>query len=670
MTVDSNAADFMRAFGYTCDPALQPMRNQLEGIRWGLRKISEADRPECSRGGVFADSEGRGKTVQALSMIASTRCRRRRCSLIVVERTSVTRFLEEIERFFPHAKFRVVVYNNNEVRQLWGEENTYRCDRVQAKFKFCSKLGPYASSFADADILLTHYACLESLYRRVGLKHFLQTAKTRIRKLRSADAVACLEDEARVYETVLGADDCRVPWLYKIYPDADVPLQFGADTVDVSGPALLRYPFEHLVLDEGHIIRNYKSNTSRMILGLSAHYRWVLTASPVYCRDADVWALLYFTGVPNLPPHATLCEWIRLGLEERGRRRTYTDLVERCIRDSIRQPADNNCGVEEVTPITRALGHKRRASAALDLCMSPPSAAPSHWRSSDSESDCRTTVHKKARTEQSATFAPERRVRTPSAEVAHSLYLREEIIPAFYNADERELYLSLATCYEKGEMRALTGGGGGGKPGRNHEELILFNEARRVVTDCLLSRLSHKYSSMCLGFCSTKLVRLCEFVNTPALLPAADKAVVFCEFPDTVRRIVKALRQRCRVTAVAMYGTLSEEARQTALTRFRDDPEVRVLALTYCGENGLNLQHANHMVFMNRRWSKEAHIHALGRCYRTGQKKDVHVTFLDMDVQIETHIRHLNEHRGQLTSEVLERLVLSMREEKVLARRE
>lgn len=631
----------MRTIGYTQVSDLALMENQRSGIEWGLRKMRCTS---SSRGGIFADSEGRGKTVQALTMIMQSKFEENGtagCSLVVTEKTSVQQFCSEIERFFPNVAVRIAVYSNNEVRHLWGDKRVYYCNRVRAAHKFKKSHGPSLESFRDADILLTHYACLESLYKRVGLSAFVKdTERTLLRarehNWRSADDI---ERERLYVERLLASgSDARVPWLKKIYPHADVLLQFTAEHITEDGPPLLRHRFAHIVLDEGHRIRNHTTNTARLVLGLTARYYWALTASPVYYRDTDVWALLRFVHTPNLPTHAHMDLLIRRAADEEKCAGEFTARIETLMRESIRQPFDNNDGVEEVTAITRALGRKRRRCRAATTGAGAR-AKSSHWRTPTKT--VASSLHYRG-----SPFAEERCVRTHSPEVERALYLREERIPTFYSEREQQLYLALASADT--ECRSVT-----------WKALKLFHTARKMTTDIrLVDDLSATAAERCRY--STKILRLCALVNSHHLVPTQDKMVVFCEFPATCVRIVDALRHTCSVVALSITGSMSADQRAAVLDRFKSDAEVRVLVLTFCGKSGLNLQHANHVVFMNRCWSKETHTQALGRCYRTGQTKDVHVTFLSVDVQIERHIEHLNVTCGKLTCEVLGKLVADM----------
>lgn len=47
-------------------------------------------------------------------------------------------------------------------------------------------------------------------------------------------------------------------------------------------------------MDEAHIVRNHKSQTSVAVCSLFAKSRWALTGTPVHNKELDLYALLKF----------------------------------------------------------------------------------------------------------------------------------------------------------------------------------------------------------------------------------------------------------------------------------------------------------------------------------------------------------------------------------------
>lgn len=52
--------------------------------------------------------------------------------------------------------------------------------------------------------------------------------------------------------------------------------------------------WKRIILDEAHVIRNYKAQTSIAACALRTKTRWALTGTPVHNKELDLYALLKF----------------------------------------------------------------------------------------------------------------------------------------------------------------------------------------------------------------------------------------------------------------------------------------------------------------------------------------------------------------------------------------
>jgi hypothetical protein len=112
-----------------------------------------------------------------------------------------------------------------------------------------------------------------------------------------------------------------------------------------------------------------------------------------------------------------------------------------------------------------------------------------------------------------------------------------------------------------------------------------------------------------------------------------DKAIVFCDYPGTVRTIQGVLTAE-GIACTDLVGNVY--CKNSKLRAFRADPAVRVMFLhTGTHHTGMDLFCANHVFFVNAVQSPDVVQQAVGRCVRLSQTKDVHVTFLVVP-QVET----------------------------------
>lgn len=57
---------------------------------------------------------------------------------------------------------------------------------------------------------------------------------------------------------------------------------------------LFKVFWKRIVLDEGHLIRNYKAQQSEAVCGLHGKLRWILTGTPIHNRIDDIYPYLVF----------------------------------------------------------------------------------------------------------------------------------------------------------------------------------------------------------------------------------------------------------------------------------------------------------------------------------------------------------------------------------------
>jgi len=105
-----------------------------------------------------------------------------------------------------------------------------------------------------------------------------------------------------------------------------------------------------------------------------------------------------------------------------------------------------------------------------------------------------------------------------------------------------------------------------------------------------------------------------------------EKAIVWTSFTGNVDWIARELP---RFSAVRVHGKLTYEDRNKALTRFKEDPECKVLVATPgSAKEGLTLTVANHAIFYDRSFSLDDYLQAQDRIHRISQMKTCFVTNL------------------------------------------
>ena len=132
-----------------------------------------------------------------------------------------------------------------------------------------------------------------------------------------------------------------------------------------------------------------------------------------------------------------------------------------------------------------------------------------------------------------------------------------------------------------------------------------------------------------------------------------DKTLIFSNYKDIFQIISKRLRKE-NINHLQFISGMGRAKRRETLELFRDNgKEYDVLLIsTKCASVGLNLQCANHVIFMDPKCNLGLENQAIGRCWRLGQTKTVYVTRLITENTVEDRILSLmqdkdkNEEKG------------------------
>ncbi|XP_071442809.1 transcription termination factor 2 [Hetaerina americana] len=65
-----------------------------------------------------------------------------------------------------------------------------------------------------------------------------------------------------------------------------------------------------IILDEAHVVRNHKSQTSQAVCCLKGTYRWALTGTPIHNKELDLFALIVFLRCSPFDKYMTWRRWV------------------------------------------------------------------------------------------------------------------------------------------------------------------------------------------------------------------------------------------------------------------------------------------------------------------------------------------------------------------------
>jgi SNF2 family DNA or RNA helicase len=128
------------------------------------------------------------------------------------------------------------------------------------------------------------------------------------------------------------------------------------------------------------------------------------------------------------------------------------------------------------------------------------------------------------------------------------------------------------------------------------------------------------------GNWDTLVTKIQELKKCIQSQPIDDKCIIFCQFVQEIDKYEKALAQ-IGVSSVRLDGKMNMNERNESVTKFKTNSTIKAFIIQInTGGQGINLQNANHIYIMSPNWNPAVEYQAIGRAYRTGQTKTVHVT--------------------------------------------
>ena len=143
--------------------------------------------------------------------------------------------------------------------------------------------------------------------------------------------------------------------------------------------------------------------------------------------------------------------------------------------------------------------------------------------------------------------------------------------------------------------------------------------------------------------------------------PRHAKAVVFSQWTHMLD-LVGYVLERSNITFVRLDGSMSQQARQKKLKKFRNRPDIQVMVMSLkAGSLGLNLTCASLVVLLDPWWNPAVEDQAINRCHRIGQTRKVEVLRLIVNDTCEERMLTLQRMKSSLAQSVLEAGTLSSR---------
>lgn len=361
----------------------------------------------------------------------------------------------------------------------------------------------------------------------------------------------------------------------KSFPRADIVI-INYDILGHHREELRRLPWDLLVLDEGHFIKNPDANRSKEVYGgkvrgakvppIPAKRRLILTGTPIENRPAEIWALWRYLDPDGCPTQQRFMQ-------------TYYES-------------------EPQEVFIRGGGGKKRK---ITSYTEPRNLDDLQYR-------LRTTVM----------------IRRKTADVLTELPPKRRQIIEIPQVDAAELIQQEFAAYR--EYKAAI------SARENARTLANERDYRERIT-----RLRENENQSMANLASARkrlALKKVPFVaqHTEEMVDSAGKVVLFAYH----REVIERLRQRFGASAVHLYGGMSAAEKQAAIDAFDNDPRVTVFVASIIAAGvGLNLTVSNHQIFAELDWVPGRIEQAEKRCHRIGQERPVLIQHIHFEESLD-----------------------------------
>ncbi|KAI9218653.1 SNF2 family N-terminal domain-containing protein [Blastocladiella britannica] len=377
--------------------------------------------------------------------------------------------------------------------------------------------------------------------------------------------------------------------------------------------------FQYCVLDEGHIIRNAKTQGTRACKAVTARHRLILSGTPIQNNVLELWSLFDFL-MPGF-----------LGTEQAFNSR-YAKLIQ-ASRDAKKSSAEQQAGEKALKDLHRQVLPfvlRRLKEEVLDDL--PPKIIQDYY------CDLSPTQQKLYQAVVKSTQVGDK------THVFHALQSMRRI------CNHPLMYLdNPANAAAAAENAGVT---------VSAKKLHTLSEAPKLVAlkqlllDCgigVQDEPSSSYSST-----GGSAAALDDDGNEPVV--AGHRVLVFAQMKKMLDLIESDLfkAHMPSVSYLRLDGSTEGRLRHGIVQKFNDDPTIDVLLLTtQAGGLGLNLTGADTVVFMDHDWNPMRDLQAMDRAHRLGQRRTVNVYRLIARGTLEEKIMGLQRFKLHIAGQVV-----------------
>ncbi|XP_023302950.2 transcription termination factor 2 [Lucilia cuprina] len=450
--------------------------------------------------------------------------------------------------------------------------------------------------------------------------------------------------------------------------------------------ALYGIKWKRIILDEAHVVRNHKSQSSIAVCELRGKSRWALTGTPIQNKEMDVYALLKFLRCSPFDDFSHWKKWIDKSAGGQQRlntimkslmlRRTKAQLQDRgelqCLPQKKIELIEVELDKDEMNVYQKIMIYSRtlfaqflfqRAERNTDLMYSEQSSRPTFMQTKDPNGAYYKMHQKFTKIHQGSK-------EIKSHEILVLLLRLRQICchPGLIDSmleDEDAHHIDEESDVSQPEIDLLAQLNKLAITDKNDSNPMMSHSLNSDEDDTSMrpeEQVMAKASSRVLQRTnpifdykrpSTKMLKVLKVLKERVLC-SDDKAIVVSQW-TSVLNILKTHIEGQGVATLSLDGSIPVKNRQDIVTEFnkaKSDKRILLLSLT-AGGVGLNLVGANHLLLIDLHWNPQLEAQAQDRIYRVGQKKDVIIYKFMCKDTVEERIKALQDHKLELANGVL-----------------
>lgn len=594
--------------------------SQFDGIKFMMYK------EKLGYGSILAHEMGLGKTLVTLTLERITYDTEPGVTLVVTPTNVNTNWVQDSQKFFGN-KIRMILY--------YGENKPWYSYKPNFGPKGEKRTRPLETWDIEAhDLLIVHYEAIATIWK----KRVKDPIKNYLKTLTMENLGQYSGEKGDVQKDMLEQKFHALDWSDFERSRANsnwvnVSIKRDNKSVKMVG-SVLGFYYKRIVCDEGHRMKNCKTQTAQMCATINAKYKHALSGTPDFNMITDLWSILNFIRVPNLITEKEFSDSAGVlkkvaGINNMGQT-SMSQVLEKIdiLRTKINSGEMLNWNENKARVIIDLMDEWMQKITKNSIALATKDLESMIVEKTKYEEDGWDILH----------FAIE------GIPAAYSKVIRFDVPPVMKVIHE-SIRQKKREELNRGDIQ--------------NQGAFLFETITHLQK--LISNPRDVDPAIYEKYCNPELVTELLAMPVPKIemiirykeeyMSDGKKGLIFCKFKGAVERIHRELSEY-GIKCVFVTGDIKQEARGDIYQEFKSDPDCVFLITTHCSATGINLTEGCHVIFEIPSWNKAEDRQCYSRTHRKGQQDEVRVAYLVARDTIDENVIRKAESKEMLGSSI------------------